>query len=238
MEMNEEHLHLPTGHRNSTLWLGELKRWTVSPSNMVSDVADITSILDTCLWGTEYSSQVFRWLQLLQFPLHPSDDDPGVSWCELAVSFMLTTQSGIVVNGASPGEAFRPKRLDVNDNDTSFGLMVYSFERVLSQVVRTLKIDNLPKRRRFCTSTKMLGLKNAQAGLQHRPVLPHQTILTTLLFEHFAAIGGSETNKGGPNIPEIEPLVMQQPKGKDPEDFLSAWTNRHKRYQIHKSTRG
>lgn len=235
--MNEERIHLPTGHRNSSQWLQELQRWTVNEISQVKDVENLTSTLDTCLWGTEYSSQVFRWLQLLQFPTNPTEDDPGISWYELTVSFLLTMQTGVVINGAAPGEPFRPKKLDKNDTDISFGLQVYSFERCVTQVVRTLKLT-LPPRRRLCTSVKMLGLKNAKAGLQTRPVLPQQVPLTSLLYEHFAALGGSETHQGGPTIPDIESLIPQQPKGKDDEDHLSAWKDRHKRYNVRKSTRG
>ena len=164
LALNEQKLHLNSGHRNSSLMLRDLQGWTVETAVENPICNNLTNTLDACLWGTEYSAQVYQLLRLLQFPDSPSDDDPGISWYELAASFMLTSQSGIIIKGAGPGEPFRPRRLDKNDTDISFGVQVYSFERCLTQVVRTLGLPSLPKRRKFCTSVKMLGLRNAKPG--------------------------------------------------------------------------
>ena len=234
--MNEEKLTLPTGHRNSLQWMGELQHYTVtSPREPIIFPTEVTEILDTCLWGTEYSLQIFQWLQLLQFPEQQDDNDPGISWYELAVSFLMTAQTGIVVNNAEPGQPFQPRKLDKNDTDVSFGLQVYSFERCVTQVTRTLQIPLLPKRRKYCTSVKMLGLRHAKAGLQTRPTLPHQTQLVKLLYEHFAAIGGDETFQGGPLIPTFPSMIPPQKTGMDATDRQDAWISRHRRYQARKA---
>ena len=235
-ELNEQAIQLPTTHRSSSQWLRELQGWIVETPREIEEPDNLTQILNTCLWGTEYSLQVFRWLQLLQFPVDTATDDPGISWYEMAVSFMLTAQDGVVINGAGPGEPFRPRKLDKNDTDISFGLQVYSFERCVTQVCRTLKLTILPKRKKFCTSVKMLGLRNAKAGLQHRPTIPHQSKTMRLLYEHFAAIGGDEAHKGGPAIPDTATIIDKQPTGLDENDRQTAWKERHRRYQQRKST--
>ena len=235
-ELNEQATQLPTTHRNSSQWLRELQGWIVETPRQIDEPDNLVQILNTCIWGTEYSLQVYRWLQLLQFPVDTVANDPGISWYEMTVSYLMTTQDGVVINGAGPGEPFQPRKLDKNDTDISFGLQVYSFERCVTQVCRTLKLQVLPKRKKFCTSVKMLGLKNAKAGLENRPIIPQQSKTMSLLYEHFAAIGGDEAHKGGPVIPDTASLIDKQPTGLDEQDRYSAWKERHRRYQQRKST--
>ncbi len=235
-ELNEQATQLPTTHRNSSQWLRELQGWIVETPRQIDEPDNLVQILNTCIWGTEYSLQVYRWLQLLQFPVDTVANDPGISWYEMTVSYLMTTQDGVVINGAGPGEPFQPRKLDKNDTDISFGLQVYSFERCVTQVCRTLKLQVLPKRKKFCTSVKMLGLKNAKAGLENRPIIPQQPKTMSLLYEHFAAIGGDEAHKGGPVIPDTASLIDKQPTGLDEQDRYSAWKERHRRYQQRKST--
>ncbi len=136
---------------------------------------------------------------MVRFPDQILEEDPGISWYELTDSVLLAVQSGVVINGAGAGprEAFRPRRLTMNDTDIAFGTQVYSFERCLTQIDRTLKLKLLPKGRRYCTSVKMLGLRNAIAGLQTRPTLPNQQQVMKLLCEHFATLGGDKKTKVG-----------------------------------------
>ena len=232
---NEQKLHL--GHRNTVQGLEQLQQWTVERPIEVFSPDDIVQHLDTCLWGTQYSMQVFRWLQAVQFTHQTTTDDPGVSWYEMTVDFLISMQCGVVINGAGPGENFRPRRLNKNDTDISFGLQVYSFERVVTQICRLLKLSLLPNRRRLCTSVKILGLRNSKAGLQTRPCMPSQQQTVQLLIRHFAMLEGDETNKGGPIIPNQPPLFGEQPSGCDEPDLETAWQQRHRRYQNRKASR-
>ena len=201
-----------------------------APENVVQQ-------LDTCLWGTEYSMQILQWLQQVHFLEQTPANDPGVSWYEMTVDFLISSQTGVVINGAGPGEPFKPRRLGTNNTDIQFGLQVYSFERAVTQVCRTLDLTVLPKGRRLCTSVKMLGLRNSKAGLQTRPSMPCQSQTMQLLYRHFAALGGDETKQGGPFIPQQPPIFQQQPTGSDELDLQSAWLERHRRYQKRKSTK-
>ena len=237
LTLNEQKVHQPTGHRNSAQWLGELQGWTVERPIRVFAPENVVQQLDTCLWGTEYSMQILQWLQQVHFPEQTPANDPGISWYEMTVDFLISSQTGVVINGAGPGEPFKPRRLGTNNSDIQFGLQVYSFERAVTQVCRTLGVTVLPKRRRLCTSVKMLGLRNSKAGLQTRPIMPCQSQTMQLLYRHFAALGGDETKQGGPWIPEQSPIFQQQPTGSDELDLQSAWLERHRRYQRRKSTK-
>eukprot|EP00438_Fugacium_kawagutii_P024138 Skav222774 [mRNA] locus=scaffold600:399687:405058:- [translate_table: standard] len=102
-----------------------LQQWSPPTGYHISCSDQDISILHRSIWGIQYSVSILEWLALLRWPATDQDADPlqaGVSWYELAISFLWCTQRGIMINTGGQGKHFAPSLVDLNNPDVEWNL--------------------------------------------------------------------------------------------------------------------
>lgn len=131
----------------------------------------------SCLWGTQYSIQILKWLQTLQWPVAGTQPTIGISWYELARNFIMVSQTGLTINIGGTGNTFQPRRLCATTTEIHFSKQVFSFERAITNIQAILQRQILPVDRTIATSVRLLGLPVGKSGLALRPVMCYQSEL-------------------------------------------------------------
>eukprot|EP00438_Fugacium_kawagutii_P005578 Skav228724 [mRNA] locus=scaffold1830:269748:271832:- [translate_table: standard] len=199
--------------------------------------ADLERTLSCCLYGTRYSLSICRWMQMIQWSTaEPTPQDPGVSWIELAISFMLTTQQGIVINSQiDDKQKFVAKQLPLHDTTVPFTAKSFSFERAISQIFQLLR-RKLPAWRRHSSATQVYGSQYGRAGLAPRPVFPHHSVVVQLMTNLMMT---EEQCLNDIVIPDQTPdfIIAEQPD--DASDLATGWESRRSKFRkFKKSFRG
>lgn len=186
--------------------------------------------MQSCLWGTAYSIAILRWLQYIQWPTSPfADDNPGVTWYELCISFQLVSGLGININ-AGTTKTFRPRCLPWNDMDIPFQQQVFAFERCFTQIHSLLDWSMPTGRKQHCASIRMLGAAAAKPGLAGRPIFPEQSRVEHLLRDHFLDITTTGLT-GPPTFPQITPWFQTTEHPTDVNDMEDEWLSRRQKYR-------
>ena len=204
-----------------------LQNWLPDKLWMFTFQLDMIPKLDDFIWGTQYALELLEWLQMIRWPEEETDPlNAGVSWYELALSFMISTNKGIVVNSGASGMAFQPLRLDRHDVDTPFGKQVLSFERALSTLKILLGQSLWTGQRHAATSVRILGATQSKCGLSHRPDYPYRSELVEMLKDYFS------TEPATPFlVPDRDPIIEVPPVDIDIQDQRNGWKHRVQRYR-------
>lgn len=184
----------------------------------------------SCLWGTQYSIQILKWLETLEWPAETDEASVGITWYELACNFIMVTQSGLVINTGGTGRDFLPRRLCATSTEVIFSRQVFSFERAITNIQAIIQRPILPMQRTIATSVRFLGLPVGKSGLARRPAMQFQSELAEVLIAHFA--------KGDipPEVPllPLKTAIVVVPKQQDDEEHSKDWT---RRIQLHNRDR-
>lgn len=150
-------------------------------------------------FGRRSTDLVLKWVQLLVWPTSPEEVAPpvGITWVELAVNFMLCTQSTIPVQPHQESQGFTVR---TNTFRTILMHIQYLVNKPLIPDVKPLKVKSLCQ----------LGAKVMKQGLPLRPKLPLQTETLEILQGYFAqhALGGKAVFVATPHIPIMDSLVQ------------------------------
>ena len=202
-----------------------LKEWHLTDTWQFEYTLDHDANLHFCLWGTQYAKQLLAWLSTLKWPKEKTASRGcGITWYELAVNFMLTTQVGLVANISSDKKQIVLKRLPLDGKEISFTRQVYFFERALTHLQTLVPIPILPFERQLASSTRLLGLTHGRQGLHRRPMMMHQEKTIDILVRHFAH---SELPTDSPLIPSLSPYRILGTEASD-ELHSHNWTEREK----------
>eukprot|EP00438_Fugacium_kawagutii_P030560 Skav216837 [mRNA] locus=scaffold1340:203771:205411:+ [translate_table: standard] len=228
----------PIGHRLApwTQQYETLQTWDPPHSWSFTNEPDYQQLLHLCVWGSQYSDLLLRWAAMLRWPLSEDDHDPhqlGVTWSELAVSFLYTTQYGIVVNSGGQHAQFRPELVPPNTPRTPWSIQVASFERALRSLQTRLPEALFPDTRSLAKSYRVLGGDTTKHGLQAQPNFPYQSEVAITL----SSLIAEERLKPGsvlvPTVPSHIPMCEPQQYQADIDDTLHGWHLRINRARRH-----
>jgi len=156
-----------------------------------------TQFLESCMWGHDVATMTVRWLA--QF-VWPNDDDgplhksTGISWVELAISWMIYNKSYLPVKRACVtghcvlvpanfGQA-QEHKITMSELGTN---MKYVFDNIAALVPQPL-IPQVVKKK--VGSLYQLGYKQFTQGWSKRPEVPAQGLMVAKLFGHFTGQHG------------------------------------------------
>ena len=183
---------------------------------------DDLQAVQSCLWGTQYSMQILKWLETLRWPSEHDPSSVGITWYELACNFLIVTQQGIVINEGGTGRTFQPRRLSPWSNDVLFSKQVFSFERAITSIQSTVQRTILPMERTIAKSIRYLGLQMGKSGLARRPMMLFQDEMINPLLLHFSR---GEIPAEVPQLP-IKRATFQVMVQPDDLDHQQDWTRR------------
>eukprot|EP00438_Fugacium_kawagutii_P013031 Skav221408 [mRNA] locus=scaffold1621:155055:160175:+ [translate_table: standard] len=221
----------PTGTRLAP-WQQQfdmLKTWTPASSWHFDNLSDYQEHLGTCVWGSQYADLILQWFSHVHWPTNPEDYDPhglGVTWNELTLSFVISTQHGVVVNSGGQHADFRPTLVPPNMPGVAWTLQVSSFERAVRNVQSKVSAAMFPDVRALAKSYKILGGEHAKHGLAARPQFPFQSQVADLLAAHIADTRNRPAEILVPHIPIETPICNAKTYDQDREDTERGWQYR------------
>ena len=168
-----------------------LQQWTV-PQPWTSQPNGISQ-LSVCAWGLSLSSLLVRWMGDCVWPADglAQHDDPGVSWHELFVSWVLA--SGFLMpvrRGTGSDEILQPidTPADVELYNTTFSEQVSTFLMWVTQVCKLVGYDLWPQNcKGNARSLYRLGSCQHHGGFSVRPTIPHQHRVVELMSTYVRA---------------------------------------------------
>eukprot|EP00438_Fugacium_kawagutii_P024143 Skav222779 [mRNA] locus=scaffold600:465899:470917:+ [translate_table: standard] len=237
--------HLPedqplgTEQRPWQTQIDDLATWRPLQSYSYSFQEQDDDVVAVFPFGSRYCTELLHWLKHVEWPPDdpaPPPDSPGVSWYELALSFQLSMQIGVVMNVGKQGLKFQRHRLAINDDRVEFGEIITQFERALTMLQATFDRQLIPTQRKNCNSIRILGGSHARAGLAARPHFPCQDQICQMLVKHFAGTKTTSNALGPPIIPVQSAWYEIPDDDRDAIDDLS-WKDRIRRYQCLRKSR-
>eukprot|EP00438_Fugacium_kawagutii_P014297 Skav226014 [mRNA] locus=scaffold1010:270782:272638:- [translate_table: standard] len=188
-------------------------------------------LLDTYVWGSSYADALLQWLSMLQWPQegHLDPHGNGITWYELALSFVMTCQCGIMVNGGGQHAAFRPILQPPGSREVPWNSQVKSFEKAIQALQKLVDTQLHPEDRCMANSIRILGASHKKHGLASRPHFPHQHAVVAAIRTHMDTYRVAQTFDHCPSIPETPPLIQMRTFAMDYEDERLGWDRRVQR---------
>ena len=187
-------------------------------------------------WGTKYSALLLGWLQSLRWPKQSDDQSSGISWFELAVNFMVTTQTNIPV---SVKQRDGTKRYVSTDDDPAFDISTFTMVDVTNSFQGSWKhLRFLLQRHLFpedqtvkARSLHQLGAGCFRMGLPRRPQLVQQQATMEIVRKYLNVNchGGTVVFHSIPEIPQMAPVfsaVFSAPLDDTPELRMKRYNRR------------
>ena len=183
-----------TGQIHTTLVIRDaFKSWTVSPCQDFPVDFEL-QFLDQCLWGPFIAEKTVEWLKQLRWPLDnkgPMGATTGISWIELAISWMLYHELYLPIRRLSSDNEERilipanyNQALEHKATLSEFGTMM---QQVVDNVGALIPQAILPQlTRKKCSSIHQLGYRAGTQGWSIRPEVPAQSAMVDFLFDSFA----------------------------------------------------
>lgn len=142
-------------------------------------------------WGGPFCNLVFKWMNLVEWPQSPdiSTGDPGVSWMELALSFVAWSQVVVPLKRMRPrskGEYLQTfsSWSQMELHKVGLGELSNTFSILISQIRRLHGYDPCPARSHgFVKSVFLLGSRVQSYGVRQRPAFPKQAVISAYLHD-------------------------------------------------------
>ena len=136
--------------------------------------------IHACAWGQGYATQLLTWMKQCTWPADANSvtDDPGISWHELYVSWVMFSKMLVPVRRpvAMP-ERLQPLHslADVDLYQVTFSEQVSEFLILVTQLAKLVGYDVWPTDRRgSARSLYRLGCSLHHRAFHSRPTVPHQ----------------------------------------------------------------
>ena len=165
------------------------------------------------VFGGRSSALLLDWLQSLRWPKQSDDQSSGISWFELAVNFMVTTQTNIPV---SVKQRDGTKRYVSTDDDPAFDISTFTMVDVTNSFQGSWKhLRFLLQRLLFpedqtvkARSLHQLGAGCFRMGLPRRPQLVQQQATMEIIqkYLHVYCHGGTVVFHAIPEVPQMAPV--------------------------------
>lgn len=160
-----------------------LRDWPAARSFFVMPDEPHRVVFWSCPWGCNYARLVWRYCCMLQWPAEsaaPVPKDPGISWTELTVSFMLWAGRLLPIRVTNKNST---EILDYHDPKTTLQPTKHKSVRVLAETFRLIvKHIQTFSRTKILPTYKLQGASSLtrlgfsryhESGISRRPVLPN-----------------------------------------------------------------
>eukprot|EP00435_Cladocopium_sp_Y103_P032093 s2216_g8.t1 len=178
--------------------LEQMHSWTLEQGKVYTFSEEDYNNAKGSKFGKRVTHLLLQWLQLLEWPTSPEEVTPpiGITWVELAVNYMVCTQSSIPVQP--------------HQEEQGFTVRTNTFRNIIMHVQFLVNKDILPR----VTPVKVkslyqLGAKVMKQGLPLRPKLPKQEETLEILHRYFSehGQGGKACFVATPHIPLMNAVV-------------------------------
>ena len=170
--------------------------------------------------GAAISHALFHWLKLLKWPddtpaTYGSSVDWGISWFELTISFIISSQLyfPIRIKGLGSDSVYAdyhsPECLVQHPKKRAAYVQSFCLHKLVSALQTASGVRLFPKfTKTKCRSLQRLGFSEKHTGIPCRPVFPHQESTMRYVWQYLQSIGhGGYLNKpiAAPKIDSILP---------------------------------
>eukprot|EP00438_Fugacium_kawagutii_P006581 Skav208855 [mRNA] locus=scaffold2996:279682:284739:+ [translate_table: standard] len=229
----------PIGHRLAP-WSQQyqsLQTWNPPNTWSFVNLPDYQDLLPYSVWGSQYTDLLLQWFSQVQWPDTEGDFDPhglGITWSEMALSFVFATHYGIMVNSGGQHASFRPELVPPNIPRVPWSIQVASFERAVRSLQTKLEYPLFPDLRVLAKSYRVMGGDTAKHGIRARPKFPYQSEVVDSLAKHISA----ERNQPGmvlvPEVTDHPRLCTLTTYADDETDLAQGWHLRVNRARQHR----
>ena len=170
--------------------------------------------------GAAISYALYHWLKLLKWPddtpeTYGTSDDWGISWFELTISFIISSQLYFPIRIKGLGSAsiyadyHSPECLVQHPKKRAAYVQSFCLHKLVSALQTASGVRLFPKfNKTKCRSLQRLGFSEKHTGIPCRPVFPHQESTMRYVWQYLQSIGhGGYLNKPivAPKIGSILP---------------------------------
>ena len=169
--------------------------------------------------GASISFALYQWLKLLKWPDAPAEtynhtEDWGISWFELTVSFIISSQLyfPIRVKGLGSESVYAdyhsPECLIQHPKRRAAYVQTFCLQKLISALQTVSGLKLFPKfHKAKCRSLQRLGFTEKHTGIPCRPIFPHQEATMKYVWQYLQSIGhGGYLNKPI-DVPKIAPIL-------------------------------
>ena len=147
------------------------------------------------VWGFQWAVALLEWIQSCQWPAHPVEGDPGLSWSELAICLMLQQQQWLPVKRQRATfnfifQANSPQ--DLEDLAPSFSELSTTVYHLMSQLQGLIVQPILPNHCKYgkCRALYLQGHAAWSTGLSCRPRFAQQEQVFDILHRYLSNHSG------------------------------------------------
>lgn len=255
MELLEEKkpsptLHAPEGHISAPAvdvfqnQIHKLKSWCIQGIHFTPPPEPHRVVFWCCSWGVNLCYLVWQFSTRVHWPdpANPSvPGDPGISWTELALSFMLWANQVLPIRIK---EGKRQVTLQYTDPKVrllplkakSLRVLSESFRWIIKHIQTFSRTKVIPAYKKQGTSSlTRLGFTNYhEGGLSRRPELPNAVLTTTVLHKMLQTMPHDPPFHNEIEVPELPSDLVTPPwpgLSEVPPDKQEAFTQ-HVRYAM------
>ena len=179
-----------------------------SPQPSVSD-----EFLRWSLWGTSFTRSLWQWFLRVRWPAEPTKHraaQVGVTWLELAMSYIWTSGRVPPVNRGGRGKKMKPCTFPLDapptSSECSFTVVTNHFRCAVELILKHASNCHPAWFSRAKLRTHYYyGAKCGAQGLKTRPMFPHQKEVISHLQRYFQHMGPQCTWHEWPDLSAIEP---------------------------------
>lgn len=187
-------------------------------------------------WGPTWGHLFNNWLSQLQWPNSPQQvefQDIGLTWIELAMSLMLTTELWLPLRRRGRGNKDRLVVFGSFDELAAYQTKFIEFADTVQQMftqMATLRNSPLhpPAQRLLVTYTYIQGFSIHSSGLSIRPSMPGQSRFLPILARHLQTYKGP----GWTTIPNLQLVNNDRLLATIRTEVQGVWADRCRRSQM------
>ena len=167
-----------------------IKEWKVQ--NRWEQPRDIDDTeLEHCVWSYQWAVALLEWIQTCHWPEQPVDNDPGISWTEIALALAIQQGHWLPVKRERSGRFFTMQAIteaDLFDLQLTLTEQATSAYNLMCQLKGLIVQELLPAGCKFgkCQSMYIQGYKAWTTGLSMRPQFFSQDIVFDTLHEYLS----------------------------------------------------
>ena len=171
-----------------------------------------------------------HWLKLLRWPddtpeNYGKPEDWGISWFELTISFIISSQLYFPIRVQGLGSAsvyadyHSPECLIQHPKKRAAYVQTFCLHKLVSALQTASGVQLFPKfNKSKCRSLQRLGFSEKHTGIPCRPIFPHQEATMRYVWQYLQTIGhGGYLNKPL-DVPKIDPILPVCPFSEIPPD--------------------
>lgn len=199
--------------------------WQVLQAWKIPDTLQDSELLN-CAWGIQWSCALLEWIYSCRWPLEAADNDPGISWAEIALCLILTQQQPLPVRRKRTGGEFLflvSSQQALVDLDITFTEQATNAYAMFTQLQALIVEPVIPPTCSFrkVKSLYQQGSTSWSTGIWPRPQFAQQTMVSKVLHDYFRT-----DTSAMKNLPQISLEFSTEPLIEDLETLGRDWKER------------